>query len=363
VWCEQYDRTLSDIFALQDDISRSVLTALEVELLKSARRPLFKPSTESMEAYLLYLQGRSFWHQRFAGQLQRAMECFEQAIQRDPRFALAYTGLADSFGSLGVWGFLPPHDAFPRAAALARQSLALDPALAEAHASLALIHMFYDWDWADAEQKLARAIELNPGHALTHLWAGHFLSIVGRFDEALAEVLHAQALDPLSPSLNANVGWTFHLAGQQDRAIDELQRVLARFPGNPMALLYLGFAYVEAGKREEALTSLRAATEAPGGIPFAAESVGWVLGLAGDAGGARAILGRSLARLQTSYIPSSAIACIFLGLGEDGPMFEWLERAAEERDALMPWLGFMPAFNRVRPNPRFRALLTMIGLA
>lgn len=362
VWCEQYDRTLKDVFTLQDEISRSVLAALKVELFRAARQPVIKPSTGSMDAYLLYLQGRSFWHRRFAGQLQKAMECFEKAIERDPGFARAYSGLADSFGAVGVWAFVPAHDAFPRAAALARQALELDPALSEAHASMAFVHMFYDWDWTAAERELARAIELNPGPALTHLWAGHFLSIVGRFDEAIAEVLHAQALDPVSPAVNANVGWTFYLARQHDRAIEELEKVLARFPGNPMALLYLGFAVAEAGRPADAIPSFRNAAATPGGMPWAAESVGWACGLSGDPKQARAVLGESLVKMKSSFVPSSAIACIHLGLGDDDALFEWLGRCVEERDALLPWLGVMPAFDRVRPDPRFQALLAKIGL-
>jgi TolB-like protein/Tfp pilus assembly protein PilF len=363
VWCEQYDRTLHDVFALQDDISRSVLAALKMELFKAARPPVIKPSTGSMEAYLLYLQGRSFWHRRFAGQLQKAMECFEKAIQKDPGFALAYAGLADSFATLGAWGFVPAHDAFPRAAALARQALELDPALAEAHASMAFVQMFYDWNWAATEQELARAIELNPGSALTHLWAAHFLSIVGRFDEAIAEVLHAQALDPFSSGLNANVGWTFYLARQHERAIDELDKVLARFPGNPMALLYLGFALGAAGRPAEAVPCFRDAAATPGGMPWAAESMGWACALAGDAGEARRVLGESLARMKAAFVPSSAIANIHLGLGDDDALCDWLGRCVEERDALLPWLGVMPAFDRVRPDPRFQAVLKRIGLA
>jgi len=362
VWCEQYDRTLEDIFALQDEISQSVLAALRVELVKAERPPVITPSTANMEAYLLYLQGRSFWHRRFSGQLQKAMECFEQAIQKDPGFALAYSGLADSFSALGVWAFVPPHDAFPRATALARQALALDPALADAHASMALIHMFYDWDWAAAERELVRALALNPGSALVHLWAAHYLTIVGRFDEALAEVLHAQALDPLSSGLNANVGWTFYLAGRHGRAIDELQKVLARFPGNPMALLYLGFAMAAAGRPAEAVSFFEASAATPGGMPWAAESVGWAAAVSGDAERGRRVLEESMARSQTSYVPSSGIACLHLGLGDDDAMVEWLARCAEERDALMPWLKFMPAFDRVRPDPRFQAILAQIGL-
>lgn len=363
VWCEQYDRTLSDVFALQDEISRAVLAALKVQLLKGPRQPFFKPSTVSMEAYLLYLQGRSFWHRRFAGQLQKAMECFEKAIQLDSSFAPAYAGLADSFGTLGVWGFAPAHDSLLRALDFARIAVALDPMLPEGHASTGLLHMFCDWDWAEAERELARAIELNPGSALTHLWAGHYLSAVGRFDEAVAEVLHAQALDPASPITSANVGWTYYLSGRQDRAIETLESVVARFPKNPMVLLYLGLAYAEVGRFQDAVQRLGAACVQGGGVPWAAESLGMVHALTGNRELATQVLETSLARMKRSYVPSSAIACIHLGLGDDDALFEWLGRCVEERDALLPWLNVMPAFVRVRPDPRFQAVLARVGLA
>jgi tetratricopeptide (TPR) repeat protein len=291
------------------------------------------------------------------------MACFEQSIEKDPGFALAYTGLADSFAILGAWGFRPAHEVLPKAAALAGRALELNPALAEAHASRGLIHLFYDWDWPAAERDLARAIELNPGSALTHAWASHLLTIVDRFDEAIAEVLHAQALDPLSPALNANVGWTSYLARQYDRALSELQQVLARTPGNPMVLLYLGFALAAVGRLADAITCFRDAAATPGGMPWAAESAGWALALDGRRDEARRVLETSLSRMKTAYVPSSAIACIHLGLGDDDALFEWLGRCLDERDALLPWLKPLPAFDRVRPDPRFQGLLGQVGLA
>ena len=362
-WCEQYDRDLGDVFALQDEISRSVLAALKVKLAGPARTPLITASTASMDAYLLYLQGRSYWHRRFEGMLQKAMACFEQAIQKDPGFALAYSGLADCFGSLAVWAFLPPHDAFPKAAALARRSLEMNPALAEGHTSAALVHLFYDWDWEATERDLARALDLNPGSSITHLLAGHYLSVVGRFDEAIAEVLQAQAFDPLSPVVNPNVGWTFYLAGRHDRAREELERVLLRFPESLMAHLYLGYVWAALGKLDEALASLRIASESSGGMPFAAESAGWVLALQGRHDEARRVLSASLARAATTYVPTSAIALIHLGLGDDEALFACLDRCVEEHDAMLAWARFMPVFDRVRPDPRFQAVLSRIGLA
>ena len=361
-WCEQSDRELGDVFALQDEISRSVLAALKVKLAGPARTPLITASTVSIDAYLLYLQGRSYWHRRFEGVMQRAMACFEQAIQKDPGFALAYSGLADCFGSLAVWAFAPPHDAFPKAAALAQKALDMNPALAEGHTSAALVHLFYDWDWQATERDLARSLDLNPGSSITHLMAGHYLSVVGRFDEAIAEVLQAQALDPLSPVVNPNVGWTFYLAGRHDRAREELERVLLRFPESLMAHFYLGYVWAALGRLDEALASLRIASERSGGMPFAAESAGWVLAMQGRRDEARRVLSASLARAATTYVPTSAIALIHLGLGDDEALFACLDRCVEERDAMLAWAKFMPVFDRVRPDPRFQALLARIGL-
>jgi Flp pilus assembly protein TadD len=271
--------------------------------------------------------------------------------------------VTDSFGTLGVWGFAPAHDSLPRALALARRAVELDPLLGDGHASTGLLHMFYDWDWAAAERESSRAIELNPGSALTHLWAGHYLSAVGRFDEAVAAVLHAQALDPVSPITSANVGWTCYLAGRQDRAIDTLESVVERFPDNPMVLLCLGLAYAEVGRFSDAARRLAAASRERGGVPWAAESLGMVHARMGNRELATRLLETSLARMQRAYVPSSAIACIHLGLGDDEALFEWLERCVEERDVLLPWLGVMPAFDGVRPDPRFQAVLAKIGLA
>lgn len=362
-WSEQYDRTLEDVFAIQEEISQAVLGALTVELLGPGQGAIIIPSTRNMNAYLLYLQGRFAWHRRFAGQLQVAMACFEDAIALDPGLALSYSGLADCFGTLGVWAFRPAHEVMPRARTLADQALALAPNLAEAHASRGLLLAFYDWDWAASERELVRALELNPGFALAHLWAGHLLSIVGRFEEAVAGVLHAQTLDPLSPIVNANVGWTFYLAGNHDRAISEVRKVLARFPGNPMALLYLGYACAAAGNLAEAIDAFRAAAATPEGMPFASESEGWVLALRGQGREARQILADSLARAAKAHVPTSAIAMLHLGLGDDDAMFACLDRCVEERDAMLPWLKFMPAFDRVRPGVRFQRVLGKVGLA
>ena len=361
VWSEQYDRRLLDVFAIQDEISAAILQQLKVRLLtprRTARRP-----TDSVEAYHLYLKGRTFWHRRFKGRIQQAMECFERAIGLDPRFAPAYTGLADCYSTLGVWAFAPPESAFPKARDLARRALDIDETLAEAHASLAFFDTFFGWDWEAARRGFATAIDLNPGSALTRLWNGHYLSIVGRFDEAFTEMRIAQDLDPLSPVVGANLGWTYTLAHQYDRAIEELRAVLGFDPANGLAHFYLGYAFAEMKNLRDAIRSFETAREETGGMPWLAESIAWVRGLAGDRRAARAALEDATRRMQTGYVPTSALAMLHLGLGNDSAVLDCLERAFAERDAMMVWVAFMPCFDHLHGHPRFEALLRGLGLA
>ena len=236
VWCEQYDRTLEDIFALQDDFAGSCRGA-EGGTARAECPPVITPSTASMDAYVLYLRGRAFWHQRFAGHLEKAMECFGQAIQKDPGFALAVPGLADSFTTLGVWGFVPPDRAFRRRdGAGPPGDRARSPAGGPVRVQGADPHVL-GLGVGRGRAGVGGALALNPGCALVQVWYGHYLTIVGRFDEAVAEVVHAQSLDPLFVGrTRTSAGRSIWPAGT-GRAIDELQQVLARFPGNPMALL------------------------------------------------------------------------------------------------------------------------------
>ena len=363
LWSEQYDRPLEDVFAIQDEISAVILDTLKVEWLSqkgkdSARRP-----TGDMEAYELYLRGRSFWHRRYQGFMQKAMECFEQAIRKDPHFSLAFTGLADTYSVLGVWGWLPPNEVFPKAAALVRDALDIDDKLAEAHASQGFIHTFYDWNWELAEKQFQRAIDLNPGCALNHLWNGHYLSIIGRMDEAVAEMRKAQNLDPMSPITGANLGWTLFLASENDRAIEELQKVLEVDPHNAMARFYLGYPFAHSGKFEEAIEMFQEAMRLTGGMPWSAESIGWVYGLAGKRTKAKAILRESQSRVERKqYVPSSAFALVCLGLGDTDELFRCLARAFDEKDAFLPWLNCLPPFKRLHSDPRFLNLMHSLGL-
>lgn len=361
VWSEQYDRRLVDLFAIQDELCTAILDNLKVRLLGPRRAA--RHSTESADAYHLYLKGRTFWHRRFRGQLRNAMECFEQAISLDARFAPAYTGLAACYATLGVWGFAPPTSVYPKARELASRGLEIDDVLADAHAVLALVDTFFDWDWKSAERGFAKALDLNPGSALTRLWNGHLLSILGRFDQAFSEMRIAQDLDPLSPVVTASLGWTYLLAHQYDRALDELNAVLGFDPDNGLAHFYRGYVLAASGKLREAIHTFEKAREATGGMPWLAESIAWLQGLTGDRRSARAAIDDAQRRMRSGYVPSSAMAVAHLGSGDDSGVSDWLERALSERDALMVWIAFLPMFDHLHGQPRFEALLTALGLA
>jgi eukaryotic-like serine/threonine-protein kinase len=255
---------------------------------------------------------------------------------------------------------MPPREAFGRAAGLARTALELDDALAEAHASEAMALLFGEWAWDRAARHLERALALNPGAALVHMLEGHRLSIVGRMDEAVAAMRQAQSLDPLSPIVTANIGWTYHLAHDQQAAIAELLAVLELEPDNPLATFYLGFAYAATGRFDEALDSFSRTARATGGMPWLSESVGLVQGLAGNHGAATTALADAQVRRAAGYVPSSALALVHLGLGDDDAALEWLTRGVEERDALMPWLEYLPACDRLHADPRFQQLLAHV---
>jgi tetratricopeptide (TPR) repeat protein len=291
------------------------------------------------------------------------MEWFSRAIALDPHFAPACTGLADCFTSLAVWGFTPPAEAFARARELATRAVELDDTQAEGHATLGFIATLYDWDWDTARRRFERALALNPGHALTRLWYGHYLSIVGRMDEAIAEMRAAQDLDPLSPVVSANLGWTYILAHDCDRAIVELTRVLTYDAGNGLALFYLGYAFAEAGKYPEAVETLERAVAATAGMPWLAELLALAQGLAGRGAPARAALADANRRAQAGYVPPSAFALLHLALRDDDGVLRWLERGLAEHDAMMVWIKYMPCFDRLHAHPRFQALLAGLDLA
>jgi len=241
LWSDKYDRNIEDIFAIQDEISLAIVDRLKVKLLKEEKAKLVKRFTENQEAYNLYLKGRYFWNRRYEGGLQKGIEFFQQAIEKDPLYALAYVGMADCYILLGHFGWLPPKEAYPRARTAAEKALEIDDKLAEAHTSMGWIRTFYDWDWVGAEEEFKRALNLNPNYATGYEWYAVSLAPMERLDEASILLKRALELDPLSLMISTVVGLGLYWARQYDEALDQYRRTLEMDPNFSLAYLFQGF--------------------------------------------------------------------------------------------------------------------------
>jgi len=363
LWSEKYDRDLEDIFAVQSEIAQKVADALEVEIKKGEKENLAKKATESKEAYTLYLEGRYFLNIRTEESLKKAIERFEKALEKDPQYALAYTGIADSYAVLALLEFLPPKEAFPKARVAAEKALEIDNRLAEAHTSLGLLRFQYDWDWDGAEKGFKRAIELNPNYAPAHQYYADFLKSQGRFDEALSEMSYAGALDPLSLSINTGIGHVLYLSRQYDRAIEQYRNTIKIDPNFVQARLWFGRPYLQKRMYNEAIAELANAVRLSGESTISLAMLGHANGAAGKRDEAGKILEKLTERSKHQYVPSYWIAMIHVGLGDKDQVFTWLERAFQERSSWLAWAKVEPRFDSIRTDPRFNSLLVKTRLA
>ncbi len=354
LWSEKYERNMEDIFALQDEISLAIVDNLKIELLGEEKAELVARHTQNPEAYNLYLKGRFFWNKRTPESMDKSLEYFEKAIQEDPKYALAYAGLADSYTTIGAWSILPPKEAYPKAKEAAIKALEIDDSLAEAHNVLAYIKFIFEWDWEGADRTFKHAIALNPNYATAHQWYAEYLTAMGRFEEALTEFNRAQDIDPLSLIVNAIKGWSFKYAREYDRAIEQYQKTLEMDPNFRPAHAYLGSAYFDKGMYEEALEEYKI-------INNIAE-IGHAYAKMGKIAEAQRILENLKIQQQHSYIQQTTIAVLYLYLGDKDQFFTWLARAYEERDYGMPWLKVDPIFDSVRSDSRFKVWLKKMRL-
>jgi len=362
IWSAQFDRDMADIFAIQEEISLIVVEKLKVKLLKEEKQKLVKRHTDDHEAYDLYLKGRYFWYRRYEKGMQRGLQYFQQAIEKDPGYALAYVGIADTFGSLGLFGFMPPHQAYPRAKAAAKKALEIDPELAEAYASLGWITMWYDWDWPAAERHFLKAIQKKPDYPPAHLWHGLCLSFTGRFDESIREIQEARELEPLEPVNSTVLGWALYMARRFDESIGQLRRVIESDPEFSIAYWYQSGNFVAKKMWGEAIATLQKLVHLSAESVFALASLGGAYGWAGMKDEAFKILERLDGLSKDRYVPSLHRAIVWLGLGEKNEALENLEKAYLERESLMACLKIWPFFDSVRSEPRFKALLKKMNL-
>ncbi len=362
LWGEQYNRKLADILAVQEEISREISEKLRLRLTGEEKTRMAKRPTENIEAYQLYLKGRYYWNKRTEEGFRRAIVYFSEATEKDPNYALAHAGLADSYIVLGYFSLLPAKEAYAKAREAATRALELDETLGEAHNALATAKADYDWDWPGAEREFKRAIELNPGYATTHQWYGRMLSELGRHEEALAEIKRAQQLDPLSLIINAVSGRILLYAGREDLAIEQLRKTLEIDPNFAHAHQFLGYAYVRKGMFGEAIAEFqRAITLSPNFTQYQA-GLGHAYARAGKSAEARKLLSELKELSKRRYVSWCDFAAIYAGLGEKDQAFACLERAYAQRDARLVELKVDARLDPLRADPRFNDLLRRIGL-
>lgn len=363
LWSEHYDREMTDIFTIQDEISQAIVDRLRVQL--AGDRPLVKRHTENVEAYNLFLRGRHCINRVTPESLAKGKEYLEQAIALDPNYALPYTGLAEYFWASASWGFMIGSEAVRRAETAALEALKLDDTLAEAHAQLGVTKADGNFDWVGAEREFQRALELNPASPIVHYYYGrHCLRPMRRLDEELREARRAVELDPLSARYNANLGYVYDVAGQHNLAIAQQWRAMDLDPSMYMPHYGLALAYGHTGRFEEATTEAEKACELSGRNAHTLGLLAWAFGRAGRQGEAQAILEEIVAQRRTSYAPASAMVLAYSGLGELGQVFEWLEKAIEERDLMIAccFLAFEPFYAPLREQPRYQGLLRKMNL-
>jgi len=360
LWSATYDRDRRDVFAVQEQIARAIATALSVRLTGSDVPTRLAPQpTEDFEAYQLYLKGRYFHNTRRRPELHRAVQYFVEATQRDPGFARAYAGLADAYSALGILGFERPHDVFPKARAAAERALALNPNLGEAHGALAHELFTYEWNWKASEESFQTAIALDPKYPQIRLAYAAFLMGQGRGDEALAQLRVMRELDPLAPTglLSARV---YVNSRMPDSAIRDVQETLELNPRSDLALQVLGHAYLQKGMNDEAIDAFRRAA-ALSGVRDSAH-LAYAYAVAGHRVDAKRLIETLVASDGSRYLPPFHIALAFAGLGDKDAAFRWLDRAYSERASFMDGLKVTPAFDVLRSDPRFAALLERMHL-
>jgi TolB-like protein/Tfp pilus assembly protein PilF len=362
LWSDKYDRDLEDIFAVQDEISLAIVKKLKVRLLGGEKEKLVKRHTRDQEAYSLYLKGRYFYNRRYEVGLKKSFEYFQQAIEKDPLYALPYVGIADSHGSLAFYGFLRPNEAFTRAKAAAGRALELDDSLGEAHAALAWAHYCCDWDWSAAEREFKKAIELTPDYPMTHVWHAVFLFSMARFEEAIAEAELARELDPLSLICNGVVGVAYMMSRRYEEAIAEFRKALDLDPGFYLARVWLGMTYVLAGEDEQARAMLKQAATMEMDNTYALGILGWGLGITGQKEAALEILDKLEELSRERYVSVYYRAIILSTLGRTDEAFDLYEDALSVREPQLAMAMVMPTMDHLRPDPRFQSLLRRIGL-
>jgi len=362
LWSKSYERDQHDVLALQREVSLAIAQQVKATLTAQERTALSAARPVDVKAYEAYLQGRFYLNQRTPEALSRGLDYFQQAIAKDPEYALAYAGLADGYGLLASYGVRTATEVMPRAKAAALKALQLDETLAEAHTSLAVIQWSYDWDLVTAEKSYKRALELAPGYATAHHWYALYLASLGRSQEALTQMAQAQSVDPLSPIIGANLAWCYYLGHQYRQAVDQARRTLQQYPNFSPAHEVLGQAYAESGMSGEAISELQQAIRNTENDAVLQAELAYVYALSGKRQEALDIVKRLDMISHPGSVSSYARAIVYVGLDDHAEAFRWLERSCEERDVHLVNLHVHPMFDRLHSDPRFQELQRRIGL-
>jgi len=362
LWSDSYDRELADVFAVQEDIARAIVTALRVRLAASPDSALAARPTGDLEAYDLYLKGRFAWNLRTAAALLEAVRYLERAVTRDSTFARAWAGLADAYILVVPYAGGSPAETWPKAKAAATRALALDSTSAEAHTSLAYGSMVYGWDWLAAERSFRQGLAANPNYATGHHWYGDFLAGRGRLEESLREMRRAHELDPLSRQIGVELGWVYYLMHRNEEAVEQIGRTLALDQNYAQSHFRLGLVQIQQGHYAEAIASLRHAVEL--GATYAHVRAGLAVAYAasGDRAAARKLLEEFKKPSAREYVPPFAFAIAYAGLGDTTRGIEWLHRGIDERDIFLPENFFDPLLDPLRGDPRFTRVVQRMGL-
>jgi len=362
LWGAQYDRKPGDIFAVQDEISNEISEKLRLQLTRAEKKRLTRHHTEDAEAYRLYLKGRHHWNKWTEEGFYKAIEYFQKAVKKDPRYALAYAGLADSYVLLGWNSYLMPNEAFPKGKVAAMTALQLDANLAEAHTSFAAILWLYDWRWEEAEAEFKRSLDLSPNYATGNHWYAEYVMTIGRQAEAITRMKNGQDLDPLSLIINVAVGWAFYHARRYDEAIEQLRRTVELDPNYPVTYWILGLVLRKTGRYELAIAEGENGVKLSGGSPLMLAALAHTLGTAGNTKEAIQILNDLTTLAKQKYVAPYFFAGIHIGLGEIDRAIECLEKSYREHSHWLIYLHMDPSMDALREDRRFQDLLRRVNL-
>jgi len=362
LWAASYERDLRDVLCMQEEVTRAIASEIRVKLSPQEQARLANSHPINPEAYQLYLKGRYHWNKRSLEGFQKAIEYFQQATAKDPAYALAYVGLADTYTYFSFFDVVPPREAMPKAKAAAARALEIEDRLGEAHISLGYVSYMYDWDWPAAGKHFEQALTLNPAYSRAHTFYPFYLSSLGRSEEALAVAKRSLDLDPASPAVSHSLGVQLYLARQFDQAIEQAHKTLELDPNFAISYELLGEVYVSGGMYREGLPELEKYSALSRGRAMSIALLGYAHARLGERSQALRLLEQLEAASKERYTPALSFAVVYAGLGEKDQAFAWLDKAYEERTSRLGYLKVEPLWDPLRSDPRFADLVRRLGL-